>query len=184
MTARVAILKKAIKAAENDRVAKTYPEGRLRISNTGSQKRYYHVISEEKPKGVFITKNDQSIARKLAEKDYNSRFLELATEELSRLERMIHIISEDNADMAFERMSPGRQELVRPYILTDEILINDWLGKSFKINQFMPERKIYDTIKGEKVRSKSEALLANMFFEMKIPYRYECELRLKKGTVR
>nr|MCR4744743.1 hypothetical protein [Lachnospiraceae bacterium] len=48
-------------------------------------------------------------------------------------------------------------------------------------NPFMTEEKKYETKKGDKVRSKSEAILADIFYELGIPYRYEEQIRLKDG---
>ena len=41
----------------------------------------------------------------------------------------------------------------------------------------------FKTRKGELVRSKSEASIANIYFEMGIPYRYECALSLDGNIV-
>lgn len=81
-------------------------------------------------------------------------------------------------------MSEGRQNLIRPYILSDDQFAHEWQSRTFKTNPYRIENKIYDTRKGEKVRSKSEAIIADMLFEMGIPYHYEYPLRLKDGNVR
>ena len=44
-----------------------------------------------------------------------------------------------------------------------------------------PEQKIFYTKKGEYVRSKSEKILADMFYDLNIPYEYECQLILRNG---
>ena len=44
----------------------------------------------------------------------------------------------------------------------------------------MPE---HYTVKGEKVRSKSEVTIANMLYEKGIPYRYEEQLQLRSGKL-
>ena len=46
----------------------------------------------------------------------------------------------------------------------------------------MPEEKVYQTKRGEMVRSKSELLIADLLYEMEIPYRYEPRVRMKGGN--
>ena len=54
----------------------------------------------------------------------------------------------------------------------------------FKPNPYMEDMKIYDTRRGEKVRSKSEAILADILYGLGIPYHYEKPLYLGSGKVR
>ncbi len=73
---------------------------------------------------------------------------------------------------------------MNPYILTDELYSARWEAKAYRTNPFNPDGKIYETRKGEMVRSKSEAILADMLYELGIPYHYEQELRLKDKKLR
>lgn len=68
-----------------------------------------------------------------------------------------------------------------PLVLTDGMYAEQWIRESYETNPYHPEEKVYPTKKDELVRSKSEVLLADMYYEMGIPYRYEAELRLKNG---
>ena len=56
--------------------------------------------------------------------------------------------------------------------------------ENYNTNPYYPEQKVYPTKKDEMVRSKSEVMLADMYCEMGIPYRYEAELVLKNGKKR
>ena len=83
MKKRASVLKKAIEAAEKDQ--KRFPEGRLRISKSGKQIRYYHVIPSGDSIGTYITRDKHEIVKVLAQKDYARRFISAAIKELSRL---------------------------------------------------------------------------------------------------
>ena len=48
----------------------------------------------------------------------------------------------------------------------------------------MPEHLKYSTEKGELVRSKSELLIADMYYSLGIPYKYEAGVKLRGGIVR
>lgn len=189
---RVNIVKKAVASAEKD--ALHFPEGRMRVSQSGKQVRYYHVIppaersiSPAAPKdysGTYIRAENIELAKRLAQKDYNESFLKTARDEIRILEFSIRSLLQKNTDMVYRQLDPRRQRLVVPYILTDELYEKQWKDQVFRSNPFMPEGKIYDTRNGEKVRSKTEAILADMFLELGIPYHYEKALMLNKGRVR
>ncbi len=71
-----------------------------------------------------------------------------------------------------------------PLLISDEEYARRWNEEQFRISTYKPEGKIYAIRRDEMVRSKSEMMIADMYFEMGIPYRYECELRLKGGVVK
>ncbi len=179
---RIDVLKKAIKTAEKD--VSRFPEGRMRVSQTANQVRYYHVKSNDDHSGTYITSANRDLVKLLAQKDYNKRFLRESRAELTILENALHVLHKENADMVYNNLDPRRKRLVVPYIITDEIYEKQWRAQTYKENPYMPEAKIYDTRNGEKVRSKTEAILADMFFESGIPYRYEQALILQNNTVR
>ena len=52
----------------------------------------------------------------------------------------------------------------------------------FVYNHYLAvRREVYETKKNELVRTKSEMMLADMYYELGIPYRYEAQLLLKNG---
>lgn len=191
---RQKILEHAIELAERD--AKGLPEGRLRISSTRKQKRYFKIISgavsSEKEQAIseaaggyeYIPVNNKQLPRQLAQKEYNVRFLEDARFELDGLERERRRLIRRNADVAYERLSDCRKELVRPYILSDEEYAKAWQEKDIARLEYRQEEKKYDTNRGDRVRSKSEALIANLIFDLGIPYHYEKGVRLRDGRIK
>ena len=179
---RVTVLKRAIKNAEHH--CNNYPDGRLRISSGKHQIRFYRVTQETDNTGEYISKKNIALAKALAQKDYNEHFLNEAQKELTALEKTLSKLTRNNADLVYQKLSPGRKKLVDPYILPDEIYIEEWLSEPFKPNPYMPESRIYDTKRGDMVRSKSEAIIADMLLDLGIPYHYEKPIRLKGGANR
>ena len=63
-------------------------------------------------------------------------------------------------------------------------LLNDWMNEAYKGKEFQEGTMMILSEKGERVRSKSEKILADYFFRNGIPYKYEKPLLLKGyGTV-
>ena len=182
MKERTETLKKSIARAEKD--VGTFPEGWLRINPSANRVRYYRLTDTGDSEGEYIKKENRRLAHQLAQKDYNSKFLKDAKLELLKLEQITEQLSKTNADLAYQSLSANRQKLINPYITTDNLFAKEWQSRSFKSNPYRPENIIYDTRRGEKVRSKSEAILADMFYELDIPYHYEKPIKLRNGSTR
>lgn len=58
-----------------------------------------------------------------------------------------------------------------------------WMYMPYEQSSYHPEQKVHATSQGLYVRSKSEVLLAEKLYEMKIPFRYEQTLKIGKFTV-
>lgn len=178
---RINLLRSAINAAENEKMS--FPEGSLRVSGSSRYRYYYNVIPGGRKTGEYISANNKPLAALLAQKDYNRHFLKAAQKELAALEKLEGLLMPCKTDSAFTGLCKGRQEFVKPYIVPDEIYLKNWLGRSFQTNLYHSEYKVYSTKRGEKVRSKSEAIIANIIYDLKIPYHYEKPLKLKGGTI-
>lgn len=61
---------------------------------------------------------------------------------------------------------------------SNTVPLNTWKNESFQTNPAYPEHLLHKSLSGEKLRSKSEVIIANALFMNHIPYRYECELIL------
>ena len=60
-----------------------------------------------------------------------------------------------------------------PVIPTDEQYRKQWEEVTYTPGYFKSDAPMYITDRGERVRSKSEQLIANLLYRLGIPYRYE-----------
>lgn len=67
---------------------------------------------------------------------------------------------------------------MNPLILSDEEYVKNWETVEYPLKKFCEDAPEYYTYKGERVRSKTEILIANTLKDYNIPYRYECPLYL------
>lgn len=181
VTSRIALLKRAIKQAE--KAQSSFPEGRLRTSRTGGRLRYYEVNEKGDTNGRYLHKNEMETIKILAQKDYNKHFLKATKTELEILEKFLMNYT-STADDTYNNLIPEKKNLVTPYILSDDLIAQKWQSQIFKPNPYKPENKIHDTKRGEKVRSKSEAFIADTLLELGIPYHYECPVKMVNGEIR
>ena len=153
---------------------KNAPEGGLRIiHNHGSAQYYRRGKCNE-----YIRKSDISLVRALAQKEYDKKILRILESEKKKMNHCWKGYDLRELARVYEELSEDRKELVTPCILSDEEFIKRWENREYErkpIGSNAPE--IY-TEKGERVRSKSEKMIADKLFVMGVPYRYEYPLFL------
>ena len=66
---------------------------------------------------------------------------------------------------------------------SNEAYIRQWQEEEYQTNCSHPENLQHKSLKGERLRSKSEVIIANALYMNHIPYRYECELELGEVTL-
>jgi len=125
-------------------------------------------------KDVGLSKNPK-LVRMLCRKKY-------LIERKTQLEEIISFIEnsankiETSASKTIKSFSTAYQGL--PISNFYHSSIDDWLNKPFSQNPYQLENLSYHSRNGIPVRSKSEAIIANLLEEYEIPYKYEILLEL------
>lgn len=159
------------------------PEGRLRLSKSHNHMQYY-CCTEQNKSGNYISKENIALARRLAQKSYDYKILQLAEKRLSQIKKMTKDYTDDELEAVYRQEHFERQKLIEPVELTWEQRILEWKAQEYKGKDFQEGTTIILTEKGERVRSKSEKIMADYFYRQGIEYKYECPLYLKGiGTI-
>ncbi|MBE5970388.1 MAG: hypothetical protein E7242_09175 [Lachnospiraceae bacterium] len=182
MNDKIEILEKRIKKAE-EYLEKT-TEGWLRITRSAGKPRYYQITQSGETTGKYLKQNEINIAQELAQKDYYKKYIVKAQNDISRLSKALEMLKSASDKSVYKSLNADRRKLITPFDLSDEEYAKQWENEDFEKNDFMPEHLKYSTEKGELVRSKSELLIADMYYSLGIPYRYEAGVKLKGGLVR
>lgn len=69
--------------------------------------------------------------------------------------------------------------MVDARIISDKEYVNQWSAKIYSGKDFAEGQAEIYTEKKERVRSKSEKIIADMLYHKNIPYKYECPINLK-----
>lgn len=157
---------------------KNLPEGTLRVSVDKGYPRYYRCQEGDKV-GNYIRKQDKEIAQKLAQKEYNSKVLQLIQKRLKQIENIIKDYEDDEIEKCFYGEHAAKQKLIVPVEQTWQDKLKDWQEKGYVGKGFQDNTMEIYTQRGERVRSKSEKILADYFYYHGIPYKYECPLLLR-----
>lgn len=169
---------------EIEQALKHSPHGKLRVSNDRGKPRYYQITDAKDTHGRYLSKKERDLACGLAQKDYMQRLYQQVKEELADIEMYIVKYSRKNLERAYDELNEYRRNIVVPMVVSDELFAKRWELEPYETNPYYPEEKVYSTKKDEFVRSKSEVLLADMYYELAIPYRYEAKLQLTNGKIK
>ena len=159
---------------------KNQPEGHLRIAQKGSGRPlFYHYTSPDDLKGKYLQKKQTAFAKALAQKDYNAKLLKLLEKEITALQNYLQQTAlGQSITNLYESLCPARQQLVTPATLTDKQYEEEWQKVIYQGKHFAPDSPEFYTAQGERVRSKSEVIIADTLFRHNIPYRYEYPITL------
>ncbi len=132
-------------------------------------------------KYTYVRQSDLAPIKKLVQKQYEERLQKALLTNRSRLARFIKNYDYDFVDQIYQKSAFARKQYISPIIEPRDEFIKDWYEHHpGGMNPYddPPER---DTLRGEKVRTKSEQLLADTFYRLGIPYQYEPEFVLNTG---
>ena len=155
---------------------KSSPDGFLRIAQRQGRYQYYKRISTDDIKGTYLPRKDHDTAVRLAQKDYDTRLLAELEKQLKAIERFLSSYNPDAAAQVYAKLSAPRKALVDKGFLTDEEFVAQWQAVPYQRLGFRKDDPEYYTQRGERVRSKSEILIADALYRHNIPYRYEYPL--------
>lgn len=154
-------------------------QGTLRISVNGKKIRYYHHWNGYDEKECYIPKKNIDLAKAVAQKNYYEKLLVLIQRRLKEIKRLLKEFDECEIDHAYDKLLPSRKELIIPIEKTMQQRYEEWLGCEYQGKEFREGVPMILTEKGERVRSKSEKIIADYLYRNEIEYKYEKPLHLK-----
>lgn len=163
---------------------KNTPSGHLRIEQKkgGRKIQYYHCKPKANPRGIYIPVSQAGQAKRLAQKDYDTKLIKILQSQITALEKLIKVYEKKVAEL-YTKLCPARQRLIEPVTLTDAQYIEEWNKVTWPTSSFAAENLQFTTARGEQVRSKSEVIIADTLARYKIAYRYEYPLQLKNERI-
>lgn len=169
-----------------EKALKKAPAGRLRLSRRKNQVQWFHVTKGTTAHGKYIPVDEIGRAKALAQKEYDLKALPELRRWLSLIDSFLARFRLQYLENLYACAHEGRQKLVTPVYVSDEVYIAQWLACAYEGKKFAEGVPEIRTLRGEQVRSKSEAMIADTLYRLKIPYKYESPLtiRHKKGASR
>lgn len=183
------------------------PEGYVRISKHRKGLQFYHIQDSKHKNGKYIPVKEKGKALSLVKKQYYKHLLDAAVKQYQVIDSFLKNYDVAALQKAFLSTSPIRQSLLISSMLPDPdsgsssnrishipdsllyaalpdaLFAEIWEKQIYERKPFLEDAPIHYTRKKERVRSKSEVLIADALYKYGIPYRYECPLRLGKDVI-
>ena len=156
-----------------------FPEGTLRISGSRNRVQYYHRTDPKDNNGIYIGNDNLNLVRDLAQKDYNQKVLNAVEKELNAIQKFEKNCPEVKAEEIYKSLHPERQKLIFTSMENDEKYAKWWESVRYQGKPIFDDVPAYITARGERVRSKSEVIIADLLFREGVPYRYEYPLYIE-----
>lgn len=164
------ILKDCRKQLEN------LPEGRLRIAVKPSGPQYYLSGGE---KEVYLQTKDRTLVENLAQRRYLEKVVRQVEKELKQMKSLMAVYQEDMLAEVWKEMNPLRKALVQPLDVPDDEYAKSWSKEEYTGKEIDDTDRTFLTERGERVRSKSEKIIADMLALRGVPYHYEYPMKIR-----
>jgi len=169
------LLEQSIKEASYGNLA--LPSCKLRVSRSHGKHQYYTREANSNT-WHYLPQSELEKARCIAQFEYDQQLLL----EIKKLRYYLEHSSKDYSfsqlENLYNQLCVGRKELIDPRITLSEQAIRTWYTEHPGSQNPKEIETPYETERGEIVRSKSEKILADLFYHKGIPYQYETELIL------
>lgn len=127
----------------------------------------------------YISKNNIDFAKRLAQKSYDEKVEKFAENALKALAKACKTVGAFEKAAATDSISKPRAALISAITKTDQEYAAIWQSRTYAHKQFYEDAPAHFTQKNERVRSKSEVLIADTLSRFEIPYHYEYPVKLK-----
>ena len=175
LNSRLSKLNKLIAYVEDN--LSSLPTGNLHIRRKNG-KDYYYAESENCTNNYGVPIYDKKLISDMAQRSYYLKILRSAETERKTILQFLDRIPHGSFEDIYESLPESRQSLISPVRLTDRQYVERWQNQQYKHKAFYEGDPFFVTDRGERVRSKSEQLIANRLNAKGIPYKYECPLEL------
>ena len=149
----------------------------LRLSKSNGTFQYY---LKTKDKRIYIRKKNLQLARSLAQRDYNKKLEPYIAKNIATLEQFTKNYAPEKCENCFSRLPAARRALVKPIFMDDATYAKQWQAQKYEPKKDFPTENFY-TNREERVRSKSEVIIANMLNSKGIPYHYEYPVKINSS---
>ena len=166
--------------AENTAAMEKDPVGILRASRHRDGYQYYYRENSKDKNGRYIPNDEMELAQRLAQAEYHRALEDALRTELQMIHKWRCVCKEAPWDVALKKLTQPKRELVEIPVVSDEDYALAWSAMEYPRKEFREDVAELYTAKGERVRSKSEVIIADVLYNAGVPYHYEKPLKLKR----
>lgn len=164
---------------------KTCPPGALLRIKEQDRIVYYHdVWIDGKRRRTSLNKHPEMLAL-LARKKYLEIESVILENNMNILRKIMTGFCDITPEQIWKQLPEKYKDLPKSIFFQDmeARTAECWQNQPYEQSDYLPDRKVHLTSRGLAVRSKSELIIAEKFYEFQVPFRYEQVLKIGKYTL-
>lgn len=164
------------------RIAQTQDRSRVTVSRSNGVFQYYiRAPKTASHKGKYVQSKNIKTVQKIVQKEYDRKTIKACKLQLKIIKKLLQ--EKNSIEKVYDKMPAGKQVLTTPATTPDNIYAKNWTAQPYTPKPFSPGDPEYYTTTGQRVRSKSEIIIATILEKLHIPYRYEYPLQIGTRTM-
>lgn len=165
-----------------NKVLSSAPKGRLRATMSKNHLNFYIRTDPKSANGRYLKKSEDKIVQALAQKEYLEKVAKRAVLERGLLSSLLSFYQKAPMEAASDEIHLYKRARIKPLFFSDEEYAEQWQMQDFVRNKLPGDDELVSD-RGEKMRSKSEVLIANALNRHHVPYHYERPLEIDGKTI-
>lgn len=154
------------------------PKGYLRVSYKHNCPQYYFLENRTERNGKYMNKKQQALVKEIQLRDYNKKLKRELEHQLEPLKKCLATFAPEKLVQIYEQLPVTRRTKITSKIISNHEYKENWESIKYTPKQIDEAMPFLITAKGEKVRSKSENIIADTLFRLNISYHYEAPLQI------
>lgn len=132
----------------------------------------------------YLSKTQTELLHQYCQKEYDEKLACLLQKQITKLEKLQRTLNQNPSVEALQIIPKAKQTFITPATLPQPEYLATWQTVFYRKKGFYPNATQFITANGDRVRSKSETILADTLARLKIPYRYEFPVKMNtKGKI-
>ncbi len=154
----------------------------VRVSSSNGSPQY-HLTQPGDSLGKYANRSQRKLVTDLVQKDYEEKLIKEISKQMLLLGRFQKEFDPDCLATIYRKFPAGKRKLIQPVVESDEKYLQHWISEHPGSQLHNYEEGNFVTNRGERVRSKSEKIIADLLDYYEAPYAYESSLRLRSGYI-
>lgn len=141
-----------------------------------------HGVPQYFVNGEYVSKKNLSRVRAIAQLDYDERVLGELDRKLKAVAKLENCYKDDAIKGVYSNLCKGRRDVIVPVIAPDDEYVSAWMAEPYEpYDRWDDVATEFYSVKGERVRSRAEKMIADELAAYNVPYKYEYPLELMNG---
>lgn len=164
------------------RITQNQDTSKVTVSRSNGVFQYYiRAPKTASHKGKYIQSKNIKTVQKIVQKEYDRKTIKACKLQLKLIKKLLQ--EKNSIEKVYDKIPAGKQVLTTPATTPDNIYAKNWTAQPYTPKPFSPGDPEFYTTTGQRVRSKSEIIIATILEKFHIPYRYEYPLQIGPRTM-